>query len=519
MIQSVKYPVGIQDFEKLRTENYLYVDKTTVLYGLVNTYNYVFLSRPRRFGKSLMLSTLKAYFEGKKELFEGLAIENLEKDWKKYPVLLLQLSRVDTSNQDSLEKLLDQQFRQWEEIYDIKKTSSDLSSRFADIIIRAHKVTGERVVVLVDEYDNALINTLKNPELHNRHQTLLKSIYSNFKDLDAHIKFGMLTGVTRFSKLTIFSGLNNLMDITLDHPYAAICGITEAELLENFQTGIEQMADYKGWTGDQTIAELKKKYDGYHFTQNSPDIYNPFSILNAMAKKELGNYWFSTGIPSFLVDRMKEGDTDLAKFMNRQVDELVLKEIDSARNSTLATLFQAGFLTIKDYDEEWEQYTLGIPNEEVCHGMSALFMEYFLYPDRSEGQSYIISLLKAAKAGEPEEFLQTLQKFLSGVPFDLSKGNKEVYFHNAFYIISSLIGLKTKAECHTSTGSIDLLIENDRFVYIIELKLDRSAREALRQIEEKKYAGPFEGQDRKIFKIGVNFSSEERNITEWLIGE
>lgn len=516
--QVVKYPIGIQDFEGLIKDGYLYVDKTEILYNLVNYGKMFFLARPRRFGKSLMLSTLKAYFEGKKDLFEGLAIYNLEKEWEKHPVFLLGLSRTNPSEPDSLKSVIDQQFRWWERKYGIDGKGKDLSSRFADLIVTAHHATGKRVVILVDEYDNPLINTSRKLDLYEKNHDILKSLYSSLKDLDAHIKFGMLTGVTRFSKLTIFSGLNNLQDITLDNPFASICGISENELHDNFKTGIEAMGSAHGWDFEKTVGELKKLYDGYHFTGDSPDIYNPFSILNAMAKQKLGNYWFYTGIPSFLVEKMKAGDVDLQKAMSPKADEQMLKEIDSAKNSSMATLFQAGFLTIKKYDSLRDLYLLGIPNEEVKQGMARLFMEYFLYDDKlMTGQSLVFDLIDFANEGKPDEFLYTLKTFFAGVPFEMSKGSKEVFFHNSFYILSCLIGLKTRTEYHTSEGSIDMVIETQQFIYIFELKLDKSAQEALNQINHKDYSLPFVKSGKKIFKIGVNFSSKSRNIDSWIV--
>lgn len=515
--KSVKYPVGIQDFENLRKDGYLYIDKTDIIYNLVNGGKYFFLSRPRRFGKSLLLSTLKAYFEGKKTLFKGLAIYQLEKEWIKYPVFLLSLARTDAKDPKSVESLLMQQFKLWEKKYGIDKPEENLASRFSDLIIRAHEQTRQRVVVLIDEYDNPLINTINDQEIHDRNLSLLKSIYSNLKDLDAHIKFSLLTGVTRFSKLTIFSGLNNLLDITLDKRYATICGITEDELKENFTEGIRTLGENEGWSYDDTLSGLKKYYDGYHFTSISPDIYNPFSIMCAMTQQEISNYWFSTGIPAFLVEKMKEGDTELEPFLNQKVEDVVLRDIDSARHSTLAALFQGGFLTIKGYEKIFNRYRLGVPNLEVKEGLSRLFLEYFLYPDAVKGTNFIFDMIKYAYDGEIDKFMISMQTFFAGVPFDLSKGSKEVYFHNAFYILTSLLGLKTKAEYHTSAGSIDLVIETEKYVYIFEFKLDGSVEQALAQIEQKRYARGFEDNHRKIYKIGANFSSEFRNLESWQI--
>ena len=513
----VKYPIGIQDFESLIKDGYLYVDKTELIFNLVSINKYIFLSRPRRFGKSLLLSTIKAYFEGKKELFTGLAIEQLETDWKKYPVLLLGLSRTDAYDTNSLQAMLDQQFSLWEETYGIVNKSATLSTRFADIIIKAHETAGERVVVLVDEYDNALINTLHDKELHERNRNLLKSVYSNLKDLDAHIKFGMLTGVSRFSHMTIFSGLNNLDDITLSDNYSAICGITESELLNYFHSGIEYMAEKEQTDRAGMVKKLKSFYDGYHFSAECPDIYNPFSLLSAFNSGRLGSYWMRTGTPTFLVKRLMEENVNFKKLFSTEANESLLSDSDSFNESLVSVLFQTGYLTIKSYDREWRLYKLGIPNKEVEEGLFENLMNMISDRDKAENGACIRQLVIAARNGEADNFMTLLQSFLSGIPYPLTGNFKEIYFENNLYVIFKMIGMYVDCEVTTAAGRIDMVVTTDRFVYLFEFKLDKSAKEALDQIEAKDYALPFQTDGRTLFKIGVNFSSEKRNIDDWII--
>lgn len=515
----VKYPIGIQDFESLIEDGFIYIDKTGFIYQLATGGKCYFLSRPRRFGKSLTLSTLKAYFEGKKDLFKGLAIYELEKEWKKHPVFLFSFARFEKTQQNSLEDLLDFYLKIYEKEYGIEKQERDtnFSNRFAQLVMKAYEVTGQKVVVLVDEYDSALVSTITDPDMHEHMKNLLKPFFTVLKDLDSHVRFAFLTGITRFSRMTIFSGLNNINDISLDSKYSALCGVTPDELEKYFRKGIEKLAEDYGKNYGEMIQELKAYYDGYHFSKKSPDIYNPFSILNVLSKAEMSNYWFSTGIPSFIVKRMKENDIDLEKYMNPSASETILSEADNAYTSETAILFQAGFLTIKGYEEADGVYKLGIPNREVREGMSTLFMQNFLSPDELNNISVLTELSRSVKDGNPEKFLTILQGFFAGVPFDMSKGDKEVYFHNAFYIVTNLLGLRVKTERHISTGSIDIVISTPLFVYIIEIKLNKTAQEALDQIESKNYTLPWVADGRKVFKIGVNFSSESRTLSDWII--
>lgn len=511
-----RYPIGTQDFAKLREKGEIYVDKTALIYELTKN-NYIFLSRPRRFGKSLLLSTIRYYFEGRKNLFKGLEIMKYEKDWIKHPVFLLSLARYDKDNENSLEDILDRQLRIWEEEYGVEKKGEDYSNRLADIITKACLITGNKCVLLIDEYDSALISTLQKKELHKKNRAILKPIFTLLKDLDEYLQFGMLTGITRFGKMSIFSGLNNLNDISLEDRYSNICGITTHELESYFQIGMEDLSKTNGWSKEETFIELKRHYDGYHFSAHCVDLYNPFSLLNAFSKQQIDNFWFATGTPTFLVEKLKNENINLDQFLNQKVQQASLTEADSSYISTVAILFQSGYLTIKNYDPLRRRYQLGIPNKEVEEGLSRLFLRDFLYPDLETGNSWIFKMLDALETGRPQDFIENIKSFFAGVPFDMSKGNREVYFHNAFYILCNLLGVFINAERHTSAGSIDILISNRDYIYVIELKMDRSAEEALKQIEEKDYALPWHSDGRKIFKIGINFSTETRNISEWLV--
>lgn len=519
MNSPVKYPIGVQDFEKIITEGYLYVDKTKLLYNLVQSANCNFLSRPRRFGKSLTLSTLKAYFEGKKELFEGLALSSLEKDWTVHPVFLFSFARFEKKQEMSIESLLEFYLADYERQYGIEKQEplKNFSNRFATLVKKAAEQTGQKVVILIDEYDSSLVSTLTDGDLHEHIKQILKPFYTVIKDFDHLIRFSFITGITRFSRMTIFSGLNNLNDISLNPQFEDICGITPAELEKYFTDGIKLLGEEYNKTYEETLRILKAYYDGYHFSRRLLDIYNPFSILNCFFNLQLSNYWFATGVPSFIVNRIKERDLDIEHFMNPETSEYVLTAADSAFYSDLAILFQTGFLTIKDFIPSDDTYILGIPNREVKEGMSKIFMEKFLCPDMMQGDNKLMEMTKAIRSGEPEKFLTLLKSFLAGVPFDLSKGNKEVYFHNTFYILTNLIGLKVQAERHTSAGSIDLVISTDKFIYVIEIKMNKKPQEALDQINSKEYALPWAEDNRKLFKIGINFSSRTRNISGWRI--
>ena len=509
----VKYPVGVQSFEKLREYSYLYIDKTDLIYDLVTSDNCIFLARPRRFGKSLLLSTIQAYFEGKKELFKGLAIEQLETDWIEHPVLMLSLAAYRPVN-GNLEGLLSFQFDEWEKKYNIQSNETELSLRFRQIIKSAYEATGTTVVILIDEYDNPIISTMHDMERSEDNRQLLKSIYVNIKDLDQYIRFTMLTGVSRFSKMTIFSGLNNLRDISFNQKYATICGITETELTANFQQGIKELAEEYGTDADGAVALLKANYNGYHFTADCPDLYNPFSLLWAFADSKIGSYWFQSGTPEFLVRRIQESGDFLPEMFDETVEERTLSASDISKTSPTALMYQTGYLTIKRA-EGHDLFRLGIPNLEVRRGLFENLAEYFFDKDDIKVTNNMRRVRNLLEEKKIDEAMERLQTFMAGIPYEMSQRATELHYENNLFIIFVLIGVDAKPEWHTSRGRIDLLLRMRNYIYIIELKLDGTPEEALAQIREKDYARQFTGDPHPIVRLGVTFSTETRNIAAW----
>ena len=512
-----KYPIGIQDFEKLRKEGYYYIDKTSYVYDLVEKGNYYFLSRPRRFGKSLLISTIEAYFEGKKNLFDGLAIAVLEKDWKKYPVLHLDLNTQRYETENSLLSLLEENVVGWEEKYGRNAAEVGIERRFAGVIRRAHEMTGERTVILVDEYDKPLLQTIDDEHLQDAYRTLLKAFYGALKSEDAHIRFAMLTGVTKFGKVSVFSDLNNLQDISMDERYADICGISEAELSENFSEDIRNLAEANGQGLEEASIALKERYDGYHFNPwTSYGLYNPFSLLNTFAKNRYGNYWFETGTPTYLVELLKRYRYNLYKMANEKVTSKILDSTDASSTNPIPVIYQSGYLTIKGYIPEPQIYELGFPNKEVEQGFMDFLLPYYTPVQDTESGFAIWSFVEDVKTGNIDGFMKRLQVFLSGCPYEMAR-DIELHYQNVLFIVFRLAGLYTQVEYHTSQGRIDLVLQTADYVYVMEFKLDGSAEEALCQIEEKQYALPFAGDSRKVYKIGVNFSSGTRNIERWMV--
>lgn len=512
------YPIGIQNFEKIRKDGCLYIDKTAIIYRLVNEGSYYFLSRPRRFGKSLLISTLEAYFEGKKELFDGLAISQLEKDWIAYPVLHLDLNIAQYDSTDSLYKIVNDALARWEEVYGTRPSEKSLPLRFAGVVERAYLKTGQRVVILIDEYDKPLLQTLQQEELQAQLRNMLKPFYGVLKSMDKYIRFALLTGVTKVGKVSVFSDLNNLMDISMDYRYADICGITENEIHANLEEELHTLASTQKMTYDEVCEELEKRYDGYHFVPDSVGIYNPFSLLNTFAKMELGNYWFETGTPTYLVELLKHTDYNLYKMAHTETDADVLNSIDASSYNPIPVIYQSGYLTIKDYDKEFKLYKLGFPNKEVEEGFMRFLIPYYTSVNVVDSGFEIQRFVKEIRNGEIDAFLCRLQSFFADTPYELIR-DLEVHYQNVLFIVFKLVGFYVKAEYHTSRGRIDLLLQTSRYIYIMEFKLDGSAEEALRQIEQSDYALPFASDSRKTFKVGVNFNREKRNIDHWIIAE
>lgn len=512
MDDSYRYPIGQQDFKTLREDCAIYVDKTSFVEKIAkNKSKYYFLARPRRFGKSLFLSTLRYFFEGKRALFKNLYIDSTDWDWTQYPVLRLDLNtqRYDTPGQ--LDSLLDNLFRKWEADFELTVNDNALSVRFQNIIEAAHEKTGRQVVILVDEYDKPLVSNLNHDENLEHYRARLASIYSNFKSSAEHIRLVFLTGVSRFSKLSVFSDLNNLNDITFNNEFADICGITEKELHENFQSGINALAGEYGLDYNQTLLLLKENYDGYRFAKKGSDIYNPWSVLNCLYSKDIQNYWSQTGKPTIIAEALKNQNVDLERTLNAKFPFRIINGFDLKSADPTPLLFQTGYLTIKQYDLATDTATLGIPNKEVKESLFEELLPYYLKVKRATPNRIVLDIIDDIRDGQPEKMVRDLDIFLSGVPYEMHMED-ENNLQNALYILLTLIGTETDAEVHTSDGRIDLLITTPQFIYIIELKFDQSAEQAMDQIESKQYALPYANDSRRIFKIGLNFSSATRHL-------
>ena len=507
------YPVGVQNFEKVILGGYEYVDKTALIYELFNTGSYYFLSRPRRFGKSLLLSTLEAYAQGKKELFKGLALEKLEKDWTVYPVLHLDLNTEKYDTEASLENKLELTLKQWEAEYGYNPDEYSVATRFEGVIRRACEQTGHRVVILIDEYDKPMLQAIGNEALQNEYRSTLKAFYGALKSMDGCIRFALLTGVTKFGKVSVFSDLNNLMDISMDDRYVEICGISEKEVHAYFEEDIHALATATGMSYEQACAELKANYDGYHFTENAVGMYNPFSLLNTFAKKKFGSYWFETGTPTYLVELLKLHHYPIEDLEHIVTSQPVLDSIDTASTDPIPVIYQSGYLTIKGYNKMFENYTLGFPNREVEQGFFKFLLPNYASVSVSKSPYQIQCFVEEVMAGKVDDFFDRLKTMFADIPYELAR-DREVHYQNILYIIFKLMGFYVQVEYHTSRGRIDLVLQTQDYVYIMEFKLNGSADEALAQIREKGYAAPFAKDSRTVYRIGVNFSDELRNIQE-----
>ena len=514
----MKYPIGIQDFDKIINEGYTYVDKTELIYKIVHEGSYYFLSRPRRFGKSLLMSTLEAYFSGKRELFKNLAIEKLEEDWTAYPVLHLDLNTGKYNSKDSLTHALDDFLSRLEANYGTFHSEKTLELRFMGIIERIYHKTGKPVVILVDEYDKPLLQSINNKELQEDFRATLKAFYSVLKTQDRYIRFALLTGVTKFGKVSVFSDLNNLIDISMDEGYDTLCGITEEEMHRYFEESIQKLAERYKISYEETCARLKKRYDCYHFVEYGTGVYNPFSLLSTFRASKFGSYWFETGTPTFLVQLLQRENFYLPDLTQQQVSADMLNCIDTMDRNPIPVIYQSGYLTIKDYDEEFKVYTLGFPNEEVEEGFANYLLPYYAHTGSEGAPMYVRNFVLALRNGRPEQFMKRMQVLFADTDYKIV-GNAELYFQNAFYIVTKLLGFYTEVERTISDGRIDMIVKTKDYIYIFEFKYDQNADIALQQIENKGYAQPFVTDGRKIVKIGVNFSREHRCIDEWKIKE
>lgn len=509
------YPVGVQNFEKIRKEGYVYVDKTALIHRLVKLGTYYFLSRPRRFGKSLLISTLEAYFSGKKHLFEGLAIEDLETEWNEYPVLHFDLNAKKFDAVEDLYELVGRQLERYELQYETVAVDQSLDGRFYNLVMSIADKTHKRVVILVDEYDKPLLQTIGNSELQNTYREILKAFYGVMKSCDGQIHFGFLTGVTKFGKVSVFSDLNNLDDISMDPAYYEICGISENELNEYFDTEIGELAEVNELTKDQAYDRLRSEYDGYHFCENVSGIYNPFSVLSTLRKNRFGNYWFETGTPTYLVELLKKSDFQLDRIDGYKTGKDVLNGIDP--DSPVAMIYQSGYVTIKDYDSEFDLVTVGFPNKEVERGFLLFLLPFYTNLKKEDSNFFVSRAVQALKNGDAEVFMSYMKSLLAGYPYELIK-DTENHYQNVVYLTLKLMSVYlVDAEFRTSNGRIDLLVRTDKYIYVMEFKYDGSAQEAMDQIESKEYPLPFAMDSRTIVKVGVNFSGKTRNIENWII--
>lgn len=493
------------------------MDKTAEIYKLAKEGRYYFLSRPRRFGKSLLVSTMEAYFSGRKELFSGLAIEKLEAEWKQHPVLHLDLSGVSYTDESVLERVLSDKLAKWETLYGAVNTSDILGLRFKEVIEAAYNKTGNQVAILIDEYDKPIIDNLGNEPTLSHLRSTLQGFYSVMKSMDARIRFGFLTGVTKIGKMSVFSGLNNLNDISMIPDYVDICGVSETELHEYFDESISELSSANEMSKEECYVKLKSMYDGYHFCEDSIGIYNPFSLLNTFQNKKFREYWFETGTPGFLVEVMRKTSFDVTTLENQTVDSTLMSNADAIFENPVPYLFQSGYLTITGYNDMFRLYQLGFPNQEVKNGFLNCLLKYYvpMSPDMS-GTTLIYQLWHSITEGNPKSFMQILSSLFANTSYQI-QGETEKDFQYAMYIISALLGEYVQVERTTSNGRIDLIIQTKEFIYIFELKVNADADVALRQIDEKGYARPFEGDSRKLFKIGVNFSTATRRIEDWKI--
>ncbi len=517
----MRYPISIQTFDEIINGKYVYVDKTDLVYNLAQGH-VCFLSRPRRFGKSLLISTLEAYFSGKKEMFKGLKIDGLEKDWDKYPVFRVDFAGGDYTKCDELEKKINKLIGEWEREYGADELCQTISDRFKHVLEAAEEKNGRKVVVLIDEYDKPILDVL-GTEQEQKNRETLKGFYSTFKEADANLRFVFLTGVTKFSQVSVFSGFNQPYDISMDSRYDAICGITEEELYSYFAEPIKELAEKMECTAEKMKLILKKMYDGYHFSNNlKADIYNPFSIINAFNKMETEDYWYKSGTPTYLVKLLEGHNINMQKLLAEEYKSKYFVDYSADEENPLAMLYQSGYLTIKGYDKTDKVYRLDFPNDEVKSGLATLIANGYFKKDNDDLDCRILKISRMLRRCDLDGVRDAFTSFLSSIPYEANKDERakdfETHFSYTFYLINRMLGCYTTLiEKPNSKGRADVIIETDNDVFIFEFKLDGSAEDALKQIEEKQYAVPYLDDKRKLHKIGVNISSESRTVEEWIV--
>lgn len=517
----MKYPIGIQSFDKIREDGFVYVDKTALVYELVSASTTYFLSRPRRFGKSLLVSTLDAYFKGRKELFEGLAIADLEKDWHQYPVFKIDFNGVNFTETGKLDATIEYYLSGWEKLYGETSPQAPMGKRFEQLLAQAYQQTGRRAVVLVDEYDKPILDALDTP-LEDANREALKAFYSTFKGADEYLKFVLLTGVTKFSQVSVFSGFNQPKDISMNQRYEALCGITQEELEHYFTEPIANLAKKYRCTIKEMKARLKLKYDGYHFGETLVDIYNPFSLLNAFDMNDIRDYWFASGTPTYLIKLLRHNHEQMNELTGRYYSPAMFIDYKADVEKPLPMIYQSGYLTIKEYDPRRNRYLLDFPNNEVENGFLTMIAANYFKPKNEDISNWIIDAVSLLEDGETATFCDALTAFLASIPYDSHDSVKspeatEKHFQYTFYLILRLLGTYCTLHVeHTQAkGRVDCILETKDYVYIFEFKMDGTAADALRQIEEKGYAKPYQRDNRKVTCIGVNFSSATMTIDEW----
>ena len=512
-----RYPIGIQTFSEIREGNYLYIDKTEYVYRMTHSSaKYMFLSRPRRFGKSLLTSTLHSYFSGRKELFHGLAMEKLEKEWVEYPVLHFDMSTAKHADSEQLLQELNLKLYGYEQIYGRLEEEVNPNQRLMGLIKRAYEQTGKKVVVLIDEYDAPLLDVVHERENLDVLRNIMRNFYSPLKACDPYLRYVFLTGITKFSQLSIFSELNNIKNISMDEPYAVICGISEDEIRLQMKDDLEGLAKKLGITPEEALMKLKENYDGYHFTSPSPDIYNPFSLLNAFADGKFGSYWFGSGTPTYLINMLKKFGVEPSEIGNNRVSVEDFDAPTERMTSIIPLLYQSGYITIKNYDEELDLYTLNIPNKEVRIGLMKSLLPHYVGGKAPEANTMVAYLSRDIRNGDMDTALRRLQTFLSTIP-QCDNTKYEGHYQQVFYIIFSLLGYYVDVEVRTPRGRVDIVLRTKTTLYVMELKLDKSAGEAMEQIDLKNYPERFALCGLPVVKVAVSFDSERCTIGDWEI--
>ena len=527
----MKYPIGIQDFESIIRDGYVYVDKTALIYRMATEGKVYFLSRPRRFGKSLLVSTLKYYFQGRKDLFQGLAIDSMEKEWAEYPVFHLSFGGDSFTAEGALEARIEKFLADKETLYGKNPHSKTTGDRFKDLLKAAHRKCGRRAVVLIDEYDKPLLDVLDtnlyvevgvNRRLLEEHyRDILRGFYSVFKEADEHLQFVLLTGVTKFAQVSVFSGFNQPADISMDPRYETLCGITEKELYQYFEVPIGRLAAQYKCDTEQMKARLKRHYDGYHFSDEMTDIYNPFSILNVFDTNRIADYWFRSGTPGYLVRLLNHSQENLNELTGKYYTPRQFIDYKADVEKPLPMIYQSGYLTIKDCDLDTNSFLLDFPNNEVKEGFLTMIAADYL-KSKTNADSWTLTVVRALKNGETEQLRKLFTSFLADIPYTMRRKEdereRERYFHYTFYLLMRMVSCYTVyTEKQQSEGRVDCIIETPGYIYIFEFKLDGTAEDALQQIDEKGYDRPYEADGRQLYRIGVSFSSETGTIADWKV--